>query len=67
MGMKDDRTGAFLEEYKADLEKLDKHEIYMLDFAEKYNLLCGTRENPRAKAQVVWDLATYRKYKDCKK
>ena len=54
----------FSEEYKADLEKLYKHEIHILDFAKKYNLLCGTRENPRAKAQVLWDLTTYKKYKD---
>ena len=55
----------FSAEYKADLEKLDKQEIHILDFARKYNLLCGTRKNPRAKAQVVWDLTAYRKYKDC--
>lgn len=57
----------FSEEYKADLERLDKHEIHILDFAEKHNLLCGTRKNPRAKATVIYDLTTYKKYKDCKK
>ena len=54
----------FSEEYKADLEKLYKQEVHILDFAEKYNLLCGSKKNPRAKAQVLWDLTTYKKYKD---
>ena len=54
----------FSAEYKADLEKLDKQEIHILDFAEKYNLSCGSKKNPRVKAQVLWDLATYKIYKD---
>lgn len=54
----------FSEEYKTDLESLDNQEIHILDFAKKYNLLCGSKKNPRAKAQVLWDLATYKIYKD---
>ena len=54
----------FSEEYKTDLKRLDNQEIHILDFAKKYNLLWGSKKNPKAKATVIYDLTTYRKYKD---
>ena len=55
----------FSEEYKTDLERLDKKEIPILDFAKKYNLLWGSKNNPKVKATVLNDLTIYKKYKDC--
>ena len=54
----------FSKEYLEDLKKLDEKEIHILDFAKKYNLLWGSKSNPKVKANVLNDLTAYKKYKD---
>ena len=55
----------FSKEYLQDLEKLSNQEIHILDFGKKYNLLWGSKTNPKVKATVIYDLTAYCKYKDC--